>query len=195
MSMSLNDTISTALSGLNADTARLASISSNVANSSTVGYKASETDFESMVLGNGSGGAAPAGVTSVTQNDVTTAGQIQSTGVNTDIAINGAGFLVVNDFSDVGDRRLLSDPGRLLPARRERQSGQRRRILPARSEGRLPAATRSAGGAGGQRPVHGKRLQSLRGGHADHGDDLHSESAVGGYRLQRDTLRRPPPAR
>ncbi len=102
MSMSLNDSISTALSGLNADSAALSSISTNVANSSTVGYKESDTDFESMVLGNGAGGAFSAGVTPITQMDVTTAGQIQSTGVNTDIAINGEGFMVVNSSATAG---------------------------------------------------------------------------------------------
>jgi flagellar hook protein FlgE len=96
MSMTLSDSINTALSGLDADSARLSSISSNVSNSSTVGYKASETEFENMVLGNGSGSFSAAGVTPVTQMDVSTAGQIQSTGVNTDIAINGEGFMVVN---------------------------------------------------------------------------------------------------
>ena len=82
MSMSLNNSISTALSGLRSESAALSNISTNVANSSTVGYKESDTDFESMVLGNGTGGAVSAGVSTVTQMDVTTAGQIQSTGVS-----------------------------------------------------------------------------------------------------------------
>jgi flagellar hook protein FlgE len=92
----------TAVSGLSAQAAALASISTNVANSSTVGYKESETDFESMVLGNGLGGAYSSGVTTTTRMDVTTSGQIQNTGVNTDIAINGPGFMVVNSSATAG---------------------------------------------------------------------------------------------
>ncbi len=100
--MSINSAIDTALSGMTAESARLSSISNNVANSSTVGYKASETDFESMVLGNGNGDSTGGGVTPVTWNDVATAGQIQSTGVSTNIAINGQGFMVVKDSAAAG---------------------------------------------------------------------------------------------
>src|ERR1700749_2193329 len=95
--MSINTAVSTALTGLTAQSARLSSISSNVANSSTVGFKASNTDFEDMVLGNGTGSSMPGGVTFTDWNDVSTAGQLQSTGVNTDIGIDGQGFLVVKD--------------------------------------------------------------------------------------------------
>ncbi len=117
MSMSLNDAVNTALSGLNADTAALSSISSNVANSSTVGYKASETDFETMVLGNGGGGSVETGAAPVSQIDVTTAGQLQSTGVNTDIAINGNGFMVVNSAASAGTsgRYYLTQAGSFRP--------------------------------------------------------------------------------
>jgi len=102
MSMSLNDSISSALAALNADSTALDNISTNVANSSTVGYKATDTEFESMVLGNGTGGSVQAGVSPVSQIDVSTAGQLQATGVNTDIAINGSGFMVVNSAAAGG---------------------------------------------------------------------------------------------
>jgi flagellar hook protein FlgE len=100
--MSINTAIDSALSGMTAESARLSSISSNVANSSTVGYKATETDFESMVLGSGNGNSNTGGVTTTSWNDVATAGQIQSTGVSTDIAINGQGFMVVKDSATAG---------------------------------------------------------------------------------------------
>jgi flagellar hook protein FlgE len=100
--MSINTAVDTALSGLTAESAALSSISANVANSSTVGYKSSETAFEDMVLGSGNGTTAPGGVTTTAWNDISTAGQIQSTGVNTDLAINGNGFLVVNSSATAG---------------------------------------------------------------------------------------------
>jgi flagellar hook protein FlgE len=114
--MSLNDSISTALAGLRSESAALSNISTNVANSSTVGYKESDTDFETMVLGNGTGGAVSAGVSTVTQMDVTTAGQIQSTGVATDIAINGEGFMVVNSSATAGSGNYyLTQAGSFRP--------------------------------------------------------------------------------
>ena len=60
--MSINTAIDSALSGMNAEANKLSAISSNVANSSTVGYKASETNFESLVLGGGNNGTTAGGV-------------------------------------------------------------------------------------------------------------------------------------
>jgi flagellar hook protein FlgE len=114
--MSINTALNSALSGLTAESARLSSISSNVANSSTVGYKSSETDFESMVLGSGNGASSTAGASPVTRSDITTAGQIQSTGVNTDIAINGQGFMVVKDSAAAtGGSVYLTQAGSFRP--------------------------------------------------------------------------------
>ena len=113
--MSINTALDSALSGLTAEAARLSSISSNVANSSTVGYKASETDFESMVLGTGNGASSVAGATPVSWSDISTAGQIQSTGVNTDIAINGQGFMVVKDSPTANGSTYLTQAGSFRP--------------------------------------------------------------------------------
>jgi flagellar hook protein FlgE len=98
--MSLLTAIDSSLAGLNAQAAALSNISNNVANSSTVGYKEADTQFESMVLASGasgSGTSALAGAQALTEMNISTAGQIQTTGVATDVAVNGAGFLVVNN--------------------------------------------------------------------------------------------------
>jgi flagellar hook protein FlgE len=114
--MSINTAIDSALSGMTAEAARLSSISSNVSNSSTVGYKSSETDFESMVLGSGNGKSEGGGAKATTWTDVATAGQIQSTGVNTDIAINGQGFMVVKDSASASTGNyLLTQAGSFRP--------------------------------------------------------------------------------
>jgi flagellar hook protein FlgE len=102
--MSLLTAIDSALSGLNAQATALSNISNNVANSSTVGYKEADTEFDSMVLASSTTGAGVsadlAGSSATTRMDISRAGQIQTTGVATDIAVNGSGFLVVNDSAN-----------------------------------------------------------------------------------------------
>jgi flagellar hook protein FlgE len=114
--MSINTAIDSALSGMNAEANKLSSISSNVANSSTVGYKASETDFESLVLGSGTNGTTAGGVAASNWTDVSSAGQIQSTGVSTDLAVNGQGFFVVSNNATSGSGNyLLTQAGSFRP--------------------------------------------------------------------------------
>ena len=100
--MSLLTAINSALSGLNAQATALSNISNNVANSSTVGYKEADTEFDSLVLASGGGAGAStalAGSSAVTRMDISTGGQIQTTGVATDIAVNGSGYMVVNNHA------------------------------------------------------------------------------------------------
>jgi flagellar hook protein FlgE len=116
--MSILDAINSALSGLDAQAAQLGNISNNVANSSTVGYKEADTDFESLVLGGAgiSGSTDLSGVTNSTQMDIGTAGQITTTGVSTDIAINGSGFMVVNTAANPANgSTLLTQAGSFRP--------------------------------------------------------------------------------
>jgi len=114
--MSINTAIDSALSGMNAEANKLSAISSNVANSSTVGYKASETDFESLVLGGGNNGTTAGGVAASNWTDVSSAGQIQSTGVSTDLAVNGQGFFVVSNNATSGSGNyLLTQAGSFRP--------------------------------------------------------------------------------
>jgi flagellar hook protein FlgE len=112
--MSINSAIDSSLSGMNAQATKLTSISSDVANSSTVGYKAAETDFESMVAGNSTTGAG-GGVQTEGWTDVSTAGQIQTTGISTDLAINGSGFFVVSNQATAGGNYLLTQAGSFRP--------------------------------------------------------------------------------
>ncbi len=111
--MSLLSAFGSALSGLSAQSAALNNISNNIANSSTVGYKEADTDFASLIDATSIGSpSAPAGVSSSTTMDVTKAGQLQSTGVNTDIAINGQGFMVVNtNATSANGKYLLTRAG------------------------------------------------------------------------------------
>ena len=95
----MNSAFSTALSGLNADSAAINVIGNDLANLNTTGYKANETDFSDLMsqsLGAadtagqvGLGVATPIVVPQYTQ------GSIQTTGGPTDAAIQGNGFFVV----------------------------------------------------------------------------------------------------
>ncbi len=114
--MTVSSSINSALSGLNAQAAALSNISNNIANASTVGYKKAETEFESMVYG----AAVPdsgviGGVATSTRMDISVAGQLESTGVATDIAINGQGFLVVNKTAASNGEYLLTRAGSFRP--------------------------------------------------------------------------------
>ena len=96
----------------------MTNISNNISDSSTVGYKEAETNFESLVLaGTGGADSSPqlAGVQASTSMDITTAGQVQTTGVATDIAINGAGFMVVNTAVSGSGQYLVTQAGSFRP--------------------------------------------------------------------------------
>ena len=86
------------LSGLNASSKNLDVIGHNIANSGTVGFKASRTEFASMVanaIGTASTGNAGIGVQVGAVAQQFTQGNITVTGNNLDVAINGNGFFEV----------------------------------------------------------------------------------------------------
>ncbi|WP_297206749.1 flagellar hook protein FlgE [uncultured Pluralibacter sp.] len=84
---------SIATSGLNAISEQLTSISNNIANSGTVGFKSGRAEFASLYA---DGQALGVGVTSVAQS-ITRSGDISATGNALDLAINGNGFFMVRD--------------------------------------------------------------------------------------------------
>ncbi len=91
------------LSGLFATNTALSTISNNLANLNTTGYKDTSVNFQDMfyqLLGtNGALDQLQVGsgtsVSSIKTNF--SGGSVQTTGVNTDIAVNGNGFFVVNN--------------------------------------------------------------------------------------------------
>ena len=94
--MSLTGSLFSAVSGLNSQGTVLGVIGDNIANISTVGFKQGNTTFSSLVTGSGSSGGG-SGVIASSRLAIDQQGQIQSTGVSTDIAISGQGFFVVKD--------------------------------------------------------------------------------------------------
>lgn len=82
-----------ATTGLNAITEQLNTISNNIANSSTVGFKSGRAEFASLYAENQPLGV---GISGVSQS-ITKGGSISSTGNSLDLAINGNGFFMVRD--------------------------------------------------------------------------------------------------
>ena len=120
------------LSGLSASSNALNIISNDLANMNTVGFKSQEANFQDLFYQNvGSDGAgnliqigAGSEVGSTTTNFSN--GSLQNTGVDTDVAITGSGFFVVQpadggvqytragDFSINAAGQLVSSSGQLV---------------------------------------------------------------------------------
>jgi flagellar hook protein FlgE len=92
--MTLSSALSTAVSGLTAQSLALSTISKNIANASTTAYKTSVTDFQTL-LTESSGGASGGGVTATATQSMGQQGQIASSATATNVAIDGSGFFVV----------------------------------------------------------------------------------------------------
>jgi len=92
--MTISSSLNAGVSGLNANATRLATISDNIANSSTFGYKRAEADFHSLVL-NGSGSYTAGGVRSTARRLIDERGPLVTTSNSTDIAVSGRGMLPV----------------------------------------------------------------------------------------------------
>ncbi len=92
----------TALSGLESNNTALNTIANNIANLSTVGYKAQTDQFSTLFyqqLSAGANGSVQVGVgTQIAQTTTNFSdGGISSTGQATDLALQGDGFFVIND--------------------------------------------------------------------------------------------------
>jgi flagellar hook protein FlgE len=91
--------LNTSVSGMQADSNWLSTISQNVANSNTTGYKNVETDFSSLVdqIADGSQDFGGVSTRAVSLNALQ--GNVISTSTSTDLAVQGSGFFVVSDAS------------------------------------------------------------------------------------------------
>src|SRR6476620_7776233 len=82
-----------ALSGIHAIDAQLDTISNNIANSGTYGFKSSRANFSSMMAGGSPTGAQVSGNT----QSIATDGGVVTAGGAMDAAIQGRGFFVSRD--------------------------------------------------------------------------------------------------
>ena len=98
--MSLISSLYTGQTGLEASSTDLSVIGDNIANSNTVGFKASRADFSNAMAQQmlGSGGVVSQiglGAELMSVQKILTQGALNNTGVATDLALDGTGFFVV----------------------------------------------------------------------------------------------------
>lgn len=101
--MSMSSAMSAGVSGLAANSTRLATISDNIANSGTYGYKRMETEFDAFVLNqNRSAGLYSAGgVRASSYREIDDDGALVPTSNPLDMAITGRGMLPVTSAVDL----------------------------------------------------------------------------------------------
>ncbi len=99
--MTISSSLNASVAGLSANASRLATISDNIANSSTYGYRRVETDFHSLVISESGGTYSAGGVRTTNKRLIDQGGSLISTGNATDLAVRGRGMLPVARSSDV----------------------------------------------------------------------------------------------
>jgi flagellar hook protein FlgE len=105
------------VSGLFSQSSQMSAISDNIANANTVGYKRTDVPFSTMVTTQGlKHSYAAGGVRANPRMHVDQQGQMQATQSNTDLALNGSGFFVVNTSAEpitgnIANRTLFTRAG------------------------------------------------------------------------------------
>lgn len=99
--MTISSSLNAGVAGLAANASRLATISDNIANSATYGYKRAEAEFSSLVIESGRGTYSAGGVRVTTQRIIDQPGALASTNNPTDLAVRGRGFLPVTNESAI----------------------------------------------------------------------------------------------
>ena len=107
--MTISSSLNAGVAALKANANRLATISDNIANSSTFGYKRVETDFHSMVTSGQGGSYSAGGVRTTSQRMIDQRGSLVTTNNSTDLAVRGRGMLPVRSSSQIagGSNEML----------------------------------------------------------------------------------------
>ena len=121
--MSVYGLMRTGVSGMNAQSNRLGTIADNIANASTAGYKRASTEFSSLLLNDTTAAYNSGGVETTVRYGVSQQGVLSATASPFDLAIRGAGFMLVADtdgsialtrsgaFVPDGDGQLINSAG------------------------------------------------------------------------------------
>lgn len=111
--MSLIGAMFSSVSALNAHSSALGMISDNIANVSTIGYKATHASFSSLVTPQGTNFYSAGGTRAVPLSAIDRQGLLQASESNTDLAISGQGFFVVtqNNSPTAADPRFYTRAG------------------------------------------------------------------------------------
>lgn len=160
--MSMSSAMNAGVAGLAANSNRLASISDNIANSGTYGYKRVNTEFESMVITKTQGAAtySAGGVRSHSSRLIDQKGTLIGTSHPLDLAVTGRGMLpVINavDLNSAGNGNtplLMTTTGSFRPDANgvlRTESGLVLMGWPANPDGTIPTMPRET--TSGLRPV------------------------------------------
>ena len=108
------------VSGLQNHQTRMDVIGNNISNVNTTGFKKGRVNFQDMISQTMQGAARPndevggvnpkqvgLGMTIASVDTIFTQGSLQSTGVNTDVAVQGNGFFILKD----GDKSFYTRAG------------------------------------------------------------------------------------
>ncbi|MCU0838278.1 MAG: flagellar hook-basal body complex protein [Rhodospirillales bacterium] len=116
--MSLFGAMTAGVSGLAAQSSAMAAISDNITNVSTIGYKGTRVDFQTLVTKQSAGTLyAAGGVQSSPLGGVDVQGLLQASTTSTHLAISGSGFFLVNEASvpGNGDQFAMTRAGSFYP--------------------------------------------------------------------------------
>jgi flagellar hook protein FlgE len=150
--MTISSALNAGVAGLNANATRLATISDNIANSGTYGYKRSTTNFESMVITEapGSGTYSAGGVRASSTRLINERGALVSTSNALDIAVAGRGMLPVTPYVGLnsgsgGNTLMMTTTGSFNPDANgilKTKSGLVLLGWPANADGSIPVLPR-----------------------------------------------------
>ncbi|WP_294936531.1 flagellar hook protein FlgE [Tardiphaga sp.] len=114
--MSLYSALYAGVSGLNAQSAAMATVADNITNINTVGYKGEEAQFQTLVSGGQVGGSYSAGgVVAAPKAMISKQGVLQASASKTDLGINGNGFFVTRDGTGASDKISYTRAGSFTP--------------------------------------------------------------------------------
>ncbi len=158
--MTISSSLNAGVAGLNSNASRLASISDNIANASTYGYKRAVADFHSLVLNGGNGSYSAGGVRVTTNRLIDERGPLVTTSNSTDIAVGGSGMLPTTQVSALEDDSggyplTLMTTGSFRPDSEgvlRTETGMVLMGWPANTDGSIPTFPRDT--VDGLEPVH-----------------------------------------
>src|SRR5689334_18730238 len=121
-SMGIFGALTTAVTGLRAQSFALENISGNIANSQTTAFKREDTSFEGLIPDNPPSKQLSGTVAASARATNTVQGDFQSASIGTFMAVNGDGFFVVQKPSSFTDGRPTFDGSDLYTRRGDFQT-------------------------------------------------------------------------
>ncbi len=105
--MGIFGALSTAVSGLRAQSYAIENISGNIANSQTTGFKRVDSYFSDLVPDTGAARQISGSTLAQGRSSLQVQGDIQSSGTKTNVAVNGSGLFVIDQKVGTSDGRPL----------------------------------------------------------------------------------------